>query len=81
MTHKKYWIKKALRRHKPGSLSRQLEVPIKDNIPFSLLEKIRRTPIGTTITNPTKSGKRRIKVTKLLKQRAVMTLNLKKIRK
>jgi len=77
----KKWIKTTLRKHKPGSLSRQLNIPVKDNIPFTLLEKIRQTQIGTTITNPTKSGKRRIKVTKLLKQRAVMALNLKRIRK
>jgi len=75
------WIQSALSKHKPGSLSRQLQVPVKDNIPFTLLEKIKTTPIGKTITNPTKKGKKRIKVTRLLKQRAVLALNLKRIRK
>jgi len=79
MTHKKYWIKEAV--GKEGTLSRQLQIPIKDNIPFTLLEKIKTTPIGKTITNPTTKGKKRIKVTKLLKQRAVLALNLKRIRK
>jgi len=58
-----------------------LQIPIKDNIPFTLLEKIRTTPIGKTITNPTKKGKRRIKVTAFLKKRAVLALNLKRIRR
>ena len=79
--NKKYWIQSAMKKHKPGSLSRQLEVPIKDNIPFTLLEKIRAAQIGTTVKNPAKTGKRRIKVTKLLKQRAVLALNLKRIRR
>ena len=78
---KRKWIGKALSKHKPGSLSRQLEIPIKDNIPFTLLEKIRNTKIGITITNPTKAGSRRIKVTRLLKRRAVLALNLKRIRR
>ena len=75
----KYWIKDAV--GKSGTLSRQLQISIKENIPFTLLEKIRKTPIGTTITNPTTKGKKRIKVTRLLKQRAVLALNLKRIRK
>ena len=78
---KNYWIQGAMKKHKPGSLSRQLEVPVKDNIPFTLLEKIRTAPIGTTVKNPAKAGKRRIHVTRLLKQRAVLALNLKRIRR
>ena len=78
---KKKWIQKALSKHKPGSLSRQLQVPIDDNIPFTLLEKIRKAQIGTIITNPTRKGKRRIKVTRLLKKRSVLALNLKRIRR
>ncbi|MFA5136948.1 MAG: hypothetical protein WC489_06205 [Patescibacteria group bacterium] len=64
---------------KPGALSKMLGIPVKDNIPFTLLEKIRRTPIGDTITNPTKRGRNTIKVTKLLKKRAVLALNAKRI--
>ena len=78
---KKKWIQSALSKHKPGSLSHQLQIPVKENIPFTLLEKIKTTPIGKIIINPTKSGKRRIKVTKLLKQRAVLALNLKRIKR
>ena len=60
-----YWIQRAIKR--PGALSKQLGIPIKDNIPKTLLEKIAKTPIGKTIRNPTKKGKRRIKVTRKLK--------------
>jgi hypothetical protein len=81
MTTKKadYWIPKSVNEHKAGSLHRILEVPASEKIPFTLLEKIRVTPIGETIKNPVKSGKNKIKVTKLVKQRAVWGLNMKRI--
>ena len=72
-----YWIQRAIKR--PGALSKQLGIPIKDNIPKTLLEKIAKTPIGKTIRNPTKKGKRRIKVTRKLKRRAVLALTLKRL--
>ena len=72
-----YWIQHAVK--KPGALSRQLGIPIKDNIPKTLLEKIAKTPIGKTIRNPTKKGKRRIRVTRKLKRRAVLALTLKRL--
>lgn len=77
---KKFWIQSVLK-GKGGELSRQLEIPVEDNIPFTLLQKIRDTKIGDIITNPTKTGKRRIKVTRLLKRRAVLALTLKNIRR
>ena len=76
---RRYWIQSAIK--KPGALSRQLGIPIKKNIPISLLKKIRNAKIGSTITYPTKTGKRRIKVTRLLKKRAVLALTLKRLRK
>ena len=76
---RRYWIQSAIK--KKGALSRQLGIPIKKNIPISLLERIRNAKIGSTITNPTKTGKRRIKVTRLLKKRAVLALTLKRLRK
>jgi len=72
----KRWIKKA--QLKKGALSRQLGIPEKDNIPFTLLEKIKKAEIGETIKNPTKSGKREIKVTNKLKKRAVLALTMKR---
>lgn len=75
----KYWIPKI--DMKKGALSRQLGIPEEENIPISLLAKIKKAKIGTTITNPTKTGKRKIKVTKLLKKRAVLAHTLKRIKK
>ena len=73
------WIQKT--GLKKGALSRQLGIPERENIPITLLEKIRKAPIGSTIRNPTKRGKRLIKVTRLLKKRAVLALTLKRIRR
>lgn len=72
----KKWIKKV--QLKKGALSRQLGIPEKDNIPFTLLEKIKKAKIGDRIQNPTKSGKREIKVTRKLKKRAVLALTMKR---
>jgi len=73
------WIQHAIR--KEGALSRQLDIPVEEDIPTTLLKKIVNTPIGRTIRNPTKKGKKRIKVTRLLKKRAVLALTLKRRRK
>lgn len=78
---KELWIQKAFKKKKKGALSRMLEIPEKENIPFTLLEKIRVTDIGKTIKNPTKTGKKQIKVTRLLKRRSVAALNVKRIRR
>lgn len=75
----RYWIQKA--KLKKGTLSRQLDIPIEKNIPITLLNKIIQAKAGDTITNPTKMGKRRIKVTRLLERRAIMARNLKAISK
>mgnify|MGYP000047013403 CR=1 FL=1 len=64
---------------KRGALSRQLNIPVEKNIPKTLLRKIKATKIGSTIRNPTKTGKARIKVTKKLKKRATLALTLKEI--
>ena len=73
MVKKKKWIPKMKR----GALSRQLGIPEEKNIPKTLLRKIQRAKAGDTITNPTKTGKRRIKVTSLLERRAISALTLK----
>lgn len=61
---------------KKGALSRQLGIPEKDNIPTRLLLKIKSTPLGKTIKNPTMKGKRLIPVTRLLKERVDFALNV-----
>lgn len=73
----KKFIKKA--KLKKGALSRQLGIPEKDNIPFTLLEKIKKTEIGKIVENPTKTGKPSMRVTKKLKKRAVLALTLKRM--
>jgi hypothetical protein len=73
---KNLWIQDALKGHTPGATHRQLGVPLDKKIPKTFLTKIKNTEIGKTIQNPTKTGKRRIKITRLLKQRAVLAHTL-----
>ena len=61
---------------RPGSLHRQLRVPDGTALPKTFLEEIKATPIGKMVSNPTKTGIREIKVTRLVKQRAVLALSL-----
>jgi len=73
------WIQKV--KPKKGVLSKQLGIKEKDNIPMSLLNKIIKAKAGQTIRNPTKTGKRKIKVTRLLERRSILARNLKNIRR
>lgn len=57
---------------KPGALHRALGIPQGQTIPKTLLERIKAAKVGSVITNPTRTGKRRIKVTAKLKRRAVL---------
>jgi hypothetical protein len=70
------WIHKATKGHKKGALHEQLDVPIDEKIPETLEKKIVDAPIGSTIENPTETGKKKIKITKCLKQRANFALNV-----
>lgn len=73
----KNWISKAI--NKPGTLHRQLEIQKGVKIPMSLLNKIIKAKAGDIIKNPTKVGKKTIKVTRLLEERAILARNLKNI--
>ena len=73
----KKWIQKAV--NKPGTLHRQLGIPKDVKIPVVLLNKIISAKAGDTIKNPVKIGKKVIKVTRLLEERAILARNLKKI--
>jgi len=73
------WIQKAV--GKPGTLHRMLEIPKEKDIPMTLLKKIIAAEKGDVIINPTKTGKKRIKVTRLLERRAILAVNLKNISK
>ena len=71
------WIQKIhLRR---GALHKQLGISKDNKIPVSLLKKIISAKVGETIKNPSKVGRRRIKVTRVLERRAILARNLKKI--
>ena len=70
----KRWIQKA--KIKKGALHSQLSIPQNKDIPVTLLKKIKSSATGSTISNPTKTGKRRIKVTTLLKRRVNFALNV-----
>ena len=71
------WIQKAV--NKPGTLHRQLGIPKKVKIPMVLLNKIISAKAGDVIKNPAKVGRKVIKVTRLLEERAILARNLKKI--
>ncbi len=73
----KKWIQKT--KMKKGALHRQLEVSKEKNIPMNLLNKIISAKIGEKIKNPLKTGQKTIKITILLKKRANLAKNLKKI--
>jgi hypothetical protein len=72
----KKWILKAGDHKHRGSLHRQLQVPQKERIPKSLLKKIQAAETGDKVRNPTKTGKRAIEVTTLLKRRTAFALNV-----
>ena len=74
---KKLWIPKL----KKGALSKQLSIPEHEDIPLGLLKKIKQSEPGVIIQNHTKTGKRKYKVTKLMKKRAVLALTLKGFKK
>lgn len=69
MAKKEMWMQRALRR-KPGALHRQLGIPIKTKIPRTLLRTILSNEEGTVVRNPTKVGRRKYKITRLMRQRA-----------
>ena len=66
---------------KKGVLSKQLGIAEEKNIPITLLDKIIKAKAGETIKNPTMSGKKNIKVTRILERRAILAKNLKNISK
>ena len=63
-----------------GRLHMQLGISVKRKIPRLLLRKIVKTGVGVVIRNPTVTGRRRIRVTSLLRKRAFLALRLKNFR-
>lgn len=76
------FIQKALaRKPRARKLRDILEIPKGKLIPIRLLKAIIKAKAGDTITNPTKTGNRRIKVTRLVERKAIFALNVKRIKK
>ena len=75
----KRWIQKAV--HRPGKLHSDLGIVKGEKIPMSLLNEVVGAKAGQTIKNPTSKGRKRIKVTRRLEQRAILAKNLKNIKK
>ncbi len=73
------WIQKI--HLKKGALHRELGIPKDEKIPVSLLNKIISAKPGESIKNPTKKGRKRIRVTRRLKKRVNLARNLKNIKK
>lgn len=74
-------MQKAFKEHTKGALHRQLEVPQSEKIPSTLLNEIKNTPVGKVAHNPTKTGKKSVKVTGLLKKRAVLAKTARDVNK
>lgn len=75
MANDENWVKKMFKTHKEGSGHRTFGVKKGEKLPRTFLQKVVDTPIGKVAHNPTQTGKRSIKVTRLVKSRANGLLN------
>lgn len=66
---------------KKGGLKKELGIPFTKKVPKTVLNKIVHTDIGNTIPNPTHLGHKKIKVTRLLDERANLALTLRELEK
>ena len=62
---------------KEGTLSKQLNIPVKDNIPMSLLRRLVKVENGSKFMH---QGKEK-KMTPLLKKRVTLAITLKSLKK
>lgn len=75
----KNFIQKAIK--KPGALRKTLWVPMGKKVSKSFMDRIMKGTEGKVIKNPTKTWKKSIKVTPLLKKRVSLAETLNKLRK
>ena len=73
-----YWIGGAIKRK--GALHRQLGIPQETKIPRTLLKTILKADTGDVVRNPTKTGRRRYRVTTLMQERVNPALTLGRFR-
>ena len=76
MVERKKWIQEVIDKSKKGALHRELGIPKEEKIPKTLLTKIDRKKIGQKFQNPTHEGRKEIKETRLLKERAEFATRL-----
>ena len=69
------WMQDAFKNAGKGVFHRQLGVPTSEKIPLTFLQAIVNTKIGMMAHNPTTTGHKMVKVTALMKKRAVALLN------
>lgn len=55
---------------------RYLNIPDDKKIPKTLLRRLKNAKIGSVVKNPTKTGKKKIKVTRKLKQKVIFAWNV-----
>lgn len=58
-------------RMRKGALHRRLGIPQGKRIPKTLVKRLLSAKVGSTITNPTKTGRKRIRVDGRLKKQVV----------
>jgi len=66
------------RRNKSGKLKKQLGIKPNERITNKLLNLILNARIGSIVINPSNSGDRRIRVSKLIARRTLLTKRLRK---
>lgn len=72
---KEMWMQEAFKRAGKGTFHKQLGIPPTEKIPLTFLQAIVNTEIDMYAHNPTNTGDKMIKVTRLVKRRAVALLN------
>lgn len=75
------WLQQAFKEHTKDAMHRMLKTPKSETLSFTFLQTIVDTPIGKVAYNPTQIGIPKIKVTRLVKARANLALNAKRIGK
>lgn len=75
MTKKNLWMQDAFKKAGKGLFHKQLGIPASEKIPLTFLQAIVDTKIGMVAHNPTTTGNKMVKVTVLMKKRAVALLN------
>ena len=80
-TNKNFWIQKVVTPKSRGLLHRQLKISLSRKIPKNLLVKIKRAKVNSYVRRRVNNQEFPLKVTRLLKRRAVLALNLERMKR